>query len=323
MTQPLFGVDLVELARSNRNLREGLPVVVFQCIHYLYDGQLGVEGILRIPGDRTLINEFKATYDAGQPVYLNRARDPFTIASLLKMYLHDLPEPLLTKALHQKLLDTQLVPDKTDDERVAAVAALLKQIPDINKAILWNVMALAHAIADRSEENKMNIENIAVCLGPTLMWNSDVTDPSEIVREMMPINGIMKILINHPEVIPDTRFKIDPPAPPKKKPTTEDTVVSTTSSSVAIPPPQEEPQTGLSPKPTSAPPKPELAPKPTSEPPKPADDKSEVGPKPEVDAPKPTSEPPKPAEDKSEIGPKPEADAPKPAAAEAPATEAK
>jgi len=242
MAQPLFGVNLVDLARSNRNLRDGLPIVVSQCIHYLYDGALGVEGILRVPGDRTLVNEFKILYDTGHDVYLTRAKDPHTIASLLKMYLHDLPEPLLTKELHKELLKTQTTPNMSVEERVAAVAALLKQIPDINKAVLWNIITFARAVAERSGENKMTIDNIAVCLGPTLMWNQDVTDPSDIVREMIPVNGIMKILVNHPEIIPDTPFKIDPPLPPVKRnretesePTT--TTTTTTSSNADIPPP--------------------------------------------------------------------------------------
>jgi len=151
-------------------------------------------------------------YDSGQGVYLNHAKYPFTVASLLKMYLHDLPEPLLTKALHSRLLATQLDKNMSQDEKVEAVRGLLNQLPDINKAVLWNIMTFARAIAAHSEENKMNIDNIALCLGPTLMWNPDVSDPADIVREMVPINSLLKIMINHPEIIPDTRFKIEPPS---------------------------------------------------------------------------------------------------------------
>ena len=211
MVEPLFGSSLQNVARNRTQLCDGLPVVVAQCLRYIYDAGLGTEGILRVPGDRTLINKFKIQYDMGAAVDLSIAKDPHTVTSLLKLYLHDLPEPLLTRAMHDEFLATQRNLEMSEDDKSAAVSALLGKLPDINKAVLWNVMAFARALAERCEENKMTVENIALCLGPTLMWSQDLTSPADILNEMGLVNQLLQFMIRHPEVIPATKYMIQPP----------------------------------------------------------------------------------------------------------------
>ena len=219
-TQPRVGASLQAVAHNNAQLREGLPIVVSQCLHFIYEAGLETEGILRVPGDRTLANQLRMQYDAGLPVRLDVARDPYTITSLLKTYLRELPEPLLTAALHTRLVALHADTEMSDEQRLRETAALLDTLPDINKAVLWNIVAFARALAVRSSENKMTCENIALCLGPTLMWNNDATDPATIMREMGPINRLLVAMINNPDIVPATRYMIDPPRLRKKQPST-------------------------------------------------------------------------------------------------------
>lgn len=211
MVEPLFGSSLQSVAHNRAQLRDGLPVVVTQCLHYIYDSGLETEGILRVPGDRTLVNKFKIEYDMGKPVDLSIAKDPHTVTSLLKLYLHDLPEPLLTRAMHNEFLAVERNPEMGEEEKAAALAALLNKLPDINKAVFWNVMAFARALSERSDENKMTVENVALCLGPTLMWSQDLKTPGDILNEMALVNQLIQFIIRHPDIIPTTKYMIQPP----------------------------------------------------------------------------------------------------------------
>ena len=56
---------------------------------------LACEGIYRISGVKSKVQALKESYNRGTPVYLHDY-EPNVIASLLKLYLRELPEPVLT-----------------------------------------------------------------------------------------------------------------------------------------------------------------------------------------------------------------------------------
>ena len=62
---------------------------------------LSCEGIYRISGVKSKVQALKDSYNRGVPVYLHEHEPPI-IASLLKQFLRDLPEPVLTSELMPK-----------------------------------------------------------------------------------------------------------------------------------------------------------------------------------------------------------------------------
>ncbi len=62
---------------------------------------LNCEGIYRISGVKSKIQALKDAYNKGVHVYLHEY-EPNIVASLLKQYLRDLPEPVLTAELMPK-----------------------------------------------------------------------------------------------------------------------------------------------------------------------------------------------------------------------------
>ena len=59
---------------------------------------LTCEGIYRISGVKSKVQQLKDAYNRGLPVNLAE-HDPNTVASLLKIFLRELPESVLTSAL--------------------------------------------------------------------------------------------------------------------------------------------------------------------------------------------------------------------------------
>ena len=56
---------------------------------------LHVEGIFRISASSTKLQKYKNEYNRGLPVEFPEKIDPHTVAGLLKLYLRELPEPVI------------------------------------------------------------------------------------------------------------------------------------------------------------------------------------------------------------------------------------
>lgn len=61
-------------------------------------------GLFRISGSLTEVKALKEQYDSGTPPTELKDVSPHTVASLLKMYLRELPEPLATFELYDMFI---------------------------------------------------------------------------------------------------------------------------------------------------------------------------------------------------------------------------
>lgn len=74
---------------------------------WVLDMVLDFQGLFRVSGNNSRIRRLKAAFDAHQinndsleiAEYIN---DPHSVCSVLKCYLRELPEPLMTHALHSE-----------------------------------------------------------------------------------------------------------------------------------------------------------------------------------------------------------------------------
>lgn len=202
--KPVFGEPLERVLQTKANAGLDIPLVVSQCLHYLFEKALDLEGVLRVPGDRAQMNEYRMAFDAGKPVdFEATCMDPHTVVALFKLYLRELPEPLLTYALYDPLVRSQSEPGLTPEERMRRVEALLAQLPRPNKVLLWHVITFAAELTRHQDKNKMTAVNVAVCLGPTLMWRRpEEIDPAIALQEMPMVNNVLKLLLDHREILP-------------------------------------------------------------------------------------------------------------------------
>jgi RalA-binding protein 1 len=163
---PVFGVLLpIAIERSPCHDGVQLPVVVRECIDYIEEYGLSSEGIYRISGVKSKVQALKDAYNKGIPVYLHD-HEPNDIASLLKQYFRDLPEPVLTAKLMPKFEQASTI--KTTKEKVEQFEALLKEMPLPNRILLsWMIVHMTHVIA-KEKLNKMTLQNVSIVLSPTM-----------------------------------------------------------------------------------------------------------------------------------------------------------
>ncbi|XP_054237621.1 ralA-binding protein 1 [Indicator indicator] len=170
--RPVFGIPLSE-AVDRTMLYDGirLPAVFRECIDYVEKYGMKCEGIYRVSGIKSKVDELKAAYDREESPNLEEY-EPNTVASLLKQYLRELPENLLTKELMPRFEDA--CGKSTEAEKVQECQRLLKELPECNHLLIsWLIVHMDHVIA-KELETKMNIQNISIVLSPTVQISNRV-----------------------------------------------------------------------------------------------------------------------------------------------------
>ncbi|KTF75846.1 hypothetical protein cypCar_00028346, partial [Cyprinus carpio] len=136
--KPAFGTVLDEhLKRSGREI--ALPIEA--CVMMLLETGMKEEGLFRIAAGASKLKKLKAALDCSTSQLEEFYSDPHAVAGALKSYLRELPEPLMTYQLY--------------DEWIQASKYLIKFLAKL---------------AQESDVNKMTPSNIAIVLGPNLMW---------------------------------------------------------------------------------------------------------------------------------------------------------
>ena len=142
---PIFGVPL-ELAVERNRCHDGvqLPVVVRQCINYIEEQGLHVEGIYRSSGVKSKIVKLRTAYSQRQAVDLSTS-DPPVVASLLKLFLRELPDPVLTAKLIPSF--EEVSKRKSPAQRLEGLRSLLLELPEPNlRLVQWVFVHMGHVI---------------------------------------------------------------------------------------------------------------------------------------------------------------------------------
>jgi RalA-binding protein 1 len=168
----VFGAPLAEAVRYNPpvDVDVPLPSVVYRCIQYLdHHNATSEEGIFRLSGSSVVIKQLRERFNVESDVNLvadEQYHDIHAIASLLKLYLRELPTTILTRDLHVAFLDTTEIEDRT--EKVARLNELAQKLPRANATLLKYLISFLIRIIKNSDVNKMTVRNVGIVFSPTL-----------------------------------------------------------------------------------------------------------------------------------------------------------
>lgn len=164
--QRVFGVQLEDHLRTSK--RE-IATVIETCVCWLLESAMEEEGLFRIGGSMIKIKKMKSAFDAGLQHLIDEDRgDPHNIAGVLKLYLRSLPEPLLTYEFYEQWMDAALETDH--DSRLRALWSVLNSLPDAYFKNLRYLIKFFAKLCQNSEMNKMSVQNVAIVIGPNLIW---------------------------------------------------------------------------------------------------------------------------------------------------------
>ncbi|KAF0300712.1 Rho GTPase-activating protein 18 [Amphibalanus amphitrite] len=115
--------------------------------------------LLRVPGHQQKVDQLRRTVDErfysrpGDVDEALRTSSANDVAALVKLFLRELPAPLLTRELMDAFHQTDALP-----------------LPETNRAVLRRLLDFLAAVATRETANKMTLENVAMIMAPNLMW---------------------------------------------------------------------------------------------------------------------------------------------------------
>jgi RalA-binding protein 1 len=147
-----------------------LPAVVYRCIEYLEARNAAAEeGIFRLSGSNVVIKSLRERFNVEGDVNLitdDQYYDIHAVASLLKLYLRELPTTILTRDLH---LDFLAVTELHDlQEKIRSLNGLVYRLPKANNTLLRYLSSFLINIINHSDVNKMTVRNVGIVFSPTL-----------------------------------------------------------------------------------------------------------------------------------------------------------
>uniref|UniRef100_A0A3Q2U3Q0 Rho-GAP domain-containing protein n=1 Tax=Fundulus heteroclitus TaxID=8078 RepID=A0A3Q2U3Q0_FUNHE len=167
----VFGQRLEETVLYERRYGVRLvPLVVEQCVTFILEHGLHEVGLFRQPGRASLVKELQEAFDSGESL-----GNLVCLASLLKLYLRQLPEPLVPYSHYQDFLQ-----QGHSDLSPLHLRHLLHELPVANFNLLNFICQFLNEVQSCSSSNKMNVQNLATVFGPNIL-RAKAEDPQSIM----------------------------------------------------------------------------------------------------------------------------------------------
>ncbi|XP_021165207.2 rho GTPase-activating protein 8 isoform X1 [Fundulus heteroclitus] len=196
-----FGVSLQYIREKNREAI--IPPVMVQTVAYLKEKGLRTEGIFRRSVRVQTIKDVQKLYNLGKPVNFDLYEDIHVPAVILKTFLRELPEPLLTFRVYSQVQEFLNVESSL---RVTRCKQMLEGLPEHNFVVVKFLLSFLHMVSQESINNKMSASNLACVFGVNLVWPRH---GSISLGALTPINIFSEILIEHFDTVFGSRC---PPA---------------------------------------------------------------------------------------------------------------
>ncbi|XP_036625374.1 rho GTPase-activating protein 45 isoform X2 [Trichosurus vulpecula] len=182
----LFGQDFEKAARGTA---DGIPFIIKKCLCEIERRALRTKGIYRVNGVKTRVEKLCQAFENGKELVELSQASPHDISNVLKLYLRQLPEPILSFRLYHELMGlakeslqaeaeakaargrTESSRDKEQDTEAmtSRLRDLLKELPPENKATLQYLIRHLRRIVEVEQDNKMTPSNLGIVFGPTLL----------------------------------------------------------------------------------------------------------------------------------------------------------
>ncbi|NWR73583.1 RHG29 protein, partial [Centropus unirufus] len=224
----LFGVDFAQAAK---NVPDGIPFIIKKCTSEIESRALNVKGIYRVNGAKSRVEKLCQAFENGKDLVELSELYAHDISNVLKLYLRQLPEPLILFRLYNEFIglakESQNVNEELDTKQaspkskkrqsicielnriIIKIKGLLKQLPVPNYNTLQYLIGHLHRVTEQSDENKMSASNLGIIFGPTLIRprQTDATVSLSSLVDYPYQARVVELLITYYEKIFDVSLK--------------------------------------------------------------------------------------------------------------------
>eukprot|EP00064_Thunnus_orientalis_P001742 superscaffoldBa00000121_g1745 len=194
----VFSCDLTTLVKAHNTTR---PMVVDMCIREIELRGMKSEGLYRVSGFSEHIEDVRLAFDRdGEKADISASAyaDINIIAGALKLYLRDLPIPVITFDLYSKFIQAAKLPNA--ESRLEGIHEGLLQLPPAHYETLRYLMAHLKRVTMFEKDNLMNAENLGIVFGPTLMQPPE-QNALATLNDMRQQKLVVQLMIEHEDVL--------------------------------------------------------------------------------------------------------------------------
>lgn len=209
----IFGVALCSYVGSGPGHK--VPVVLEQCVEELQRRGLKVKGLYRTCGVKSKIEQICEHFErcpASCSVELG-SYHPMNIASVIKLYLRKLPEPLLTHELFDDwicLAEKNLIEE--DTAVVDCIKSIVNELPPKNSDALKFLLLHLKRVTWFEMDNLMTASNLGAVISPSMIWRDPASlaaNSSSFLSNAHLMSKAVELLIKYAFEIFDVDEKAD------------------------------------------------------------------------------------------------------------------
>lgn len=141
------------------------------------------EGIYRKSGVSSKVKELKAKMEENdQEIVDFEVYQVHVLASVMKSFLRDMPEPLLTFDCYEDFIRAANLTDAQD--RVSTLFAILKKLPKPNFDLMERLIFHLARVASQEGANRMNAASLAIVFAPCILRTNKILPAQDSLQDI-------------------------------------------------------------------------------------------------------------------------------------------
>nr|XP_046227484.1 rho GTPase-activating protein 28 [Scatophagus argus] len=202
----VFGVPLNSLLENDRKKFPGVKVpIVFQKLLCILETGLQTEGILRVPGSAARLKYLRRELDRCCGGFDWSAVRQVDAAGLLKLFIRELPTPLLTHthlSTYRSVLGISSVV-----HQVQALQLLSLLLPEANRETLRALLIFLRKVVSHQDQNRMSLRNVSMVMAPNLFPcchpgnKRPFTKQREEMEEAVGGAHLIRLMVTHQDLL--------------------------------------------------------------------------------------------------------------------------
>uniref|UniRef100_A0A665X401 Myosin IXB n=1 Tax=Echeneis naucrates TaxID=173247 RepID=A0A665X401_ECHNA len=185
-----FGVYVCHLV-SDKN---PVPMVLEMMLEHVEMHGLYTEGIYRKSGSANRMKELHQRLETDPHQVCLEDYPIHTVTGLVKQWLRELPDPLMTFTHYSDFLHAVELPEK--QEQLHAIYKVLDELPTANFITLERLVFHLVRVCKEEAHNRMSSNSLAIVFAPCILRCPDSADPLLSMKDVAKTTTCLEMLIN-------------------------------------------------------------------------------------------------------------------------------
>uniref|UniRef100_W5M973 Myosin IXB n=1 Tax=Lepisosteus oculatus TaxID=7918 RepID=W5M973_LEPOC len=185
-----FGVRVCALTSSKNPVPEVLSIL----LEHVEMNGLYTEGIYRKSGSANRMKELHQLLESDPNTVVLDNYPIHAVTGLVKQWLRELPDPLMTFEHYSDFLRAVELPEK--QEQIQAIYKVLDQLPPANYNTLERLIFHLVTVAKHEQSNRMSPNALAIVFAPCILRCPDSADPFTSMKDVAKTTTCVELILN-------------------------------------------------------------------------------------------------------------------------------